>query len=724
MSSSALPPTGLLCQLLNTSKDSLIHSAQPRFCWVVNDRAQGASQSAYRILVASTPQILARESGDLWDSGKRCSSQSLNVPYAGGKLDPHTEYYWMVRTWNQRNEISPWSEPQRIRTGELSGNYVTDRYVLEVSAVAPSKIVKKRDGHYFIDFGKAVFGTVRVEFTSDTDGQVVEIHLAEALAADNAVEREPKGCIRYRKIMLPLKLGRHSYAVEIPPDTRNTGSQAIRMPATVGEVMPFRYCELVNVPDTGALPPVEQLMVHYPFDDAASEFDSSDPLLNQVWALCKHSLKATSFCGVYVDGDRERIPYEADAYINQLSHYAVDREFSMARYSHEHLIMLPTSPTEWIMHSVLMAWADYEQTGNAESLIHFYEDLKAKTLLALAREDGLISTQTGLVTEAVNRSIHLGVDSRAVHKKIADLVDWPPARFTQGLCGEQDGHEFAPINTVVNAFHYRALVLMARIAEVVGKADDARQIHACSEHVSRSINEKLFDHDRNIYLDGEGTAHASLHSNMFPLAFGLVPEAHRQSVLSFVKSRGMACSVYGAQYLLEALYMNQAADSALALMTARTDRSWWNMIRIGSTMTLEAWDWKYKNNLDWNHAWGSAPGNIIPRFLMGIRPIEPGFGKVLINPQPGGLRRAGILLPTIRGPVRARFEMQPERSFVLHLELPANMTAKVLLPIPGPGKINVAVDGHKTVAALQGQFAVVDALGSGSHTLECSVCNG
>lgn len=104
--------------------------------------------------------------------------------------------------------------------------------------------------------------------------------------------------------------------------------------------------------------------MHYPFDDDVSRFTSSDPVLNDVWDLCKHSIKATSFCGVYIDGDRERIPYEADAYIDQLCHYCVDREYAMVRYTHEYLLMHPTWPTEWILHSVLMAWADYLYTGN------------------------------------------------------------------------------------------------------------------------------------------------------------------------------------------------------------------------------------------------------------------------------------------------------------------------------------------------------------------------
>ena len=57
--------------------------------------------------------------------------------------------------------------------------------------------------------------------------------------------------------------------------------------------------------------------------------------------LCGHQRRV-------VDGDRERIPYEADAYLNQLAHYGVDREFALARYSHEYLLANPTWPTEWL----------------------------------------------------------------------------------------------------------------------------------------------------------------------------------------------------------------------------------------------------------------------------------------------------------------------------------------------------------------------------------------
>jgi alpha-L-rhamnosidase len=58
------------------------------------------------------------------------------------------------------------------------------------------------------------------------------------------------------------------------------------------------------------------------------------------------------------------MPYEADAYIQQISHYAADREFAIQRYTNAFLIYNPSWPTEWHLHIVLMAWADYMATGD------------------------------------------------------------------------------------------------------------------------------------------------------------------------------------------------------------------------------------------------------------------------------------------------------------------------------------------------------------------------
>ncbi len=221
-------------------------------------------------------------------------------------------------------------------------------------------------------------------------------------------------------------------------------------------------------------------------------------------------------------------------------------------------------------------------------------------------------------------------------ERIRDIVDWPPSQKDTGWQlatseGERDGYDMVEINTVVNAFHYRSLVLMSELAGYLGKPVDSVLFRNQSLKVRKAINEKLFDSKKGIYIDGEFSDHSSLHANMMALAFDLVPDEHKRTVIDFIKSRGMACSVYGAQFLLEGLYKAGESDYAKSLMTATHDRSWYNMIKSGSTMTMEAWDMKYKPNSDWNHAWGAAPANIIPGFMWGIRPAAPGYSKAVIK---------------------------------------------------------------------------------------------
>ncbi len=699
------PPTGLMCELLAVPERAEITDPRPKLSWIVNSDANDDGQSAYQVRVAATAAALERAGDCVWDSGKVASDQSTAVAYAGRPLESGRSYCWRVRTWNRQGAASTWSAAQRFRTGALrdrpvgAGAKAQDRltvarYPVERTEIAPARVIETAKGHYFLDFGRAAFGALTLTISSPQSGTKVVVHMGEALDGPHRVHRNPGGSIRCHRAELVLNAGRHVYTVPLGEKDRR------RMPPEIGPVMPFRYAEVENCPSAIDRDTARQAAAHYPFDDAAARFFSSDPVLNDVWELCRYSMKATSFCGLYVDGDRERLPYEADAYINQLGHYACDREYTLARHSHEYLILHPTWPTEWILHSVLMAWADYLYTGDADSLAEFYGDLKAKTLRGLARDDGLISTAPP-VPQGVLASIH--------RDSIRDIVDWP--------LGERDGYDMRPVNTVVNAFHYRAMTLMARIAEASGKAADAEAFRQGADRVARAFNTRLFDEKSGLYLDGEGSDHSSLHANLFPLAFGLVPADRAARVAAFVRGKGMACSVYAAQYLLEALYQSGQADHALALMTARTDRSWAHMLYgVGSTITLEAWDNKYKPNQDWNHAWGAAPANIIPRLLMGIEPVEPGFRRMRIRPQPGGLGRASLDLPTVRGTVHVAFESSAAR-FALDVRLPANTSAQIHLPRLGGDDPTVVVDGVPRAGRAEGRFIVIGPVGSGSHTL-------
>jgi len=96
-----------------------IDDPAPRFSWQLRDPARGAKQSAYELLVASRPALLAAGKADLWQSGRVASNQSLNIRYAGPVLAPSTRYYWCVKLWDAAGKPYPASPVSWWETGLL-----------------------------------------------------------------------------------------------------------------------------------------------------------------------------------------------------------------------------------------------------------------------------------------------------------------------------------------------------------------------------------------------------------------------------------------------------------------------------------------------------------------------------------------------------------------------------------------------------------------------------
>ena len=105
-------------------------SRAPRLSWKLDDQRQGAAQSAYRVLVASSEEKLAADQGDLWDSGKVVSDQSIHVPYAGKPLGSRQRVYWKVKVWDKDGKEGAWSQPAFWEMGlldpakEFSGSWI------------------------------------------------------------------------------------------------------------------------------------------------------------------------------------------------------------------------------------------------------------------------------------------------------------------------------------------------------------------------------------------------------------------------------------------------------------------------------------------------------------------------------------------------------------------------------------------------------------------------
>lgn len=577
------------------------------------------------------------------------------------------------------------------------------------SRIKPENI-SFRDGTYSIDFGKDAFGTL--ELTLDAkDPHIIQICLGEALTEDKTriyepSKRSPACNRRFRRLYLRVKSGRHTYKLKIPDpyfgddyqqaDYDCMADEAVKCPPQIGQIMPFRYCEVANYKGEIFPENINQLMAHYAFDDSLSRFHCSDDRLNLLWDFCKHTIKATSCFGLCIDGDRERRPYEGDTFVNQLSYYACDTHYEFIRntiewFCEKHV----TWCYEWVMSVPLLAWHDCLYSGSTDLLERYYQLFDTMTLSELKRSDGLLVTGTDLKNHSLVEKL---CPSEGYFR---DVIDWPPIM--------RDNYELGKIGVVANCMHFNSLKAMANIARTLGKTEDCRKYESEVLRLKDAIYKKLFNPETGLFVDNEDSRHSSIHANFFPLYSGIVNDPDKPGIVRFLESKGMLCSPFGAQFLLEALYSANASTQALALMTSDGERSWLNMLRQGATMTMESWTNEIKANQDWNHPFSCAPANIICRRLMGIRPLAPGFDKARIAPNPGPLESAAIATPTVHGQIEVEFKQQ-DGEFLLNVGIPNGISADVHLPDGREGlELNGQIGGSKAIfrAVNAGKYSFV-----------------
>ncbi|MGA2500646.1 MAG: family 78 glycoside hydrolase catalytic domain [Tepidisphaeraceae bacterium] len=112
-----LATTNLRCEYLVNPPG--IDEPAPRLSWEIVSRLRGQKQTAYHILVASSPNLLRPGQADLWDSGKMASDQTAQIVYAGKPLGSGQRCFWTVVVWDKDGHPSAWSEPAMWSMGLL-----------------------------------------------------------------------------------------------------------------------------------------------------------------------------------------------------------------------------------------------------------------------------------------------------------------------------------------------------------------------------------------------------------------------------------------------------------------------------------------------------------------------------------------------------------------------------------------------------------------------------
>ena len=431
-------------------------------------------------------------------------------------------------------------------------------------------------GTYFIDVGREVVGSLRIT-ANGKSGQNVFIRFAEELNEDGTVRYDLRANCRYEEKW-----------------TLSDGENIFENYTYKG----FRYAEIKS--SDAEIMSVDVMCRHYPFDDGCVEIDTSDEKLNMVFALCRDTIKYATQESFIDCPTREKGQYLGDAFIAAHSHVLLTGNTDMLeKAAYDFAVtadicngLMAVSSCSFMQeiadYSLIfgeMVLLAYEMNGKKEFLCKYYDYVKGVVLhfRKYERQDGMLSF----------------VDDKW------NLVDWPE--------NMRDGYDFELLNpirshdvhNVINAYYVGALKTLVRIEKILGK-----NVSFDTEPYEKAYV-KAFMRENGLFADSEKSGHFSLHSNVFALYFGLVPDKFERAVADYIIQRGMCCGVYVSYFLLKALSRAGRTMEVYNLLVNEGEHGWLNMIREGATTCFEAWGKGQKHNTSLCHPWATAPIPVI-----------------------------------------------------------------------------------------------------------------
>lgn len=556
--------------------------------------------------------------------------------FAGpGVMPEHIDGSRWPNGWLEANfDDSSWERP--VEHGEAGGPYEDAGLPpYEFRELAFQTARKLEPGRFCFDAGKQIFGSIRIELSKGVGGEI-ELRLGEELREDGSVRYRLRTENCYQEVWkLP----------PVPASLEHLGCRA------------FRYAEIIGLPEDFPLENIKITVPEYPWDDTQSAFHCSNARLARVWDFCRYSIRATNF-DIYTDClSRERQPYEGDAYVTALSHYATQSDSLLARRTFEYLVNHPTWPQEWALMMPMLLWLDYWQTGDPS--------LARRQAQTMWERLGPLLNGAGLVEQFPSPL----------------LIDWPATT--------RDGYEFGPASAVPNAYLHEALRCMEHLLLLAARKGDAAKVNERASSLRRAFHESLFDGRESLYVDHVGSNHASFHANLYALRFGLVPMEHRARIVCYLARRGMVGSVFTAQFFLETLFAFGEARVAVDWMTRDGVPGWLAMMDVfGATIGMEAWSPEEKRNVSFGHPWASAPANVVASGLFGLRAASPGWKTFVFDPQPGGVASAELRLPTPHGMIEASWRTSADGTLSASVRAPESchrVEAGCFKSIPAPG---------------------------------------
>ncbi|MDC0935854.1 family 78 glycoside hydrolase catalytic domain [Pirellulales bacterium] len=650
------------------------------------------------------PQMIAQIHVEYSDGSEQTivTDDSWKVT-AAGPLRGSNEYDG--EQYDARMEMPGWSAPgfddsdwQPAKLvpspgGQLEAQMIEPIRITE--ELTPIKIVQAKPGIWMVDFGQAFYGVVRLK-VSGPAGTRVSIRTSFNVLPDGTLnyinDRSAKNTDVYT-----LK----GKGVEVwHPRFRGNATRWAQVEGYPGTPTKDNFTGLVTHTD------------HKP----VGEFACSNELVNRVYLNARWGTRLQNR-SVPMEPDRdERMPWSGHpAKTSESEGWA----FNVARF-YEHFLhnyrvhqaddghMQEILPPYWLFDGKDIIWPSVT-TIIPDWYYNFYgDDRPLRDNFDMMKRFVLYHEQTNLKP-----------DNTMDHCTYGDWVDGASI----GANSRNHGATSRPL--MATAYLYNNCRIVERAARILGKPADEKYFGDLADRIYAGFNSRFFDPESATYES------ATQCSSVLPLAFGLVPDEHRQEVVDnlthdiLVTHKGhTSVGLIGTQWQMQVLTNIGRPEVAYKIAT-RTERpSWGYMISHGATTSWERWDTDTQDGGMNGESQKILSGNFEAwcyQTLGGINydPEEPGFKHIILRPRlVGDLTWARASHESVYGKIESDWRIE-NGQVNWRVVVPPNTTATAYVPTTMPDLIREAgkpIDQVEEVPWLESdKTATVLKLGSGTY---------
>lgn len=586
-------------------------------------------------------------------------------------------YYGEV--YDARKEIPCWSEPDcgydRWR-GVKRLEYSKAHLVCSPCGMAkvreeirPQGIVRTPKGESVVDLGQNIAGIVRLAVEGES-GREITLSYCEELT--------PAGNFTVEQLDLLGHQRRSGRYYQIDRYVLKGGPEVIEPRFTFHG---FRYVKIEGYPGRLDLENIKGLVIHTELP-LAGEFSCSNPLINQLqhnilWSQKGNFLDVPSDCP-----QREKMGWTGDIQIYApTACFLMDCSGFLSKWLHDlkadqrddglvpHVIpWLPDYPvygplgvggsSGWGDACVIVPWTLYQYYGDKRILDDMYEAMKKWIGFIQRRSKGYIWS----------KGMHWGDWLEPGRKPYYYFLPWAPKGY------------------VATPFFAYSSHLLSRIAEILGKHEDADYYKRLSEKVKAAYLKRYVKENGRMKPCRQG-------AYVLALAYDMVPSEMKPRLAAqlakTVKDNGnhLDTGFLSTPHICQVLCDNGYEDLAFDILNQDTIPSWLYEVKKGATTVWEAWDCikadgRLRKGMSFNHYAFGAIGAWLYRYIGGIGLDEenPGGKHFILSPHPGGgLTEARAACQSPRGEVKSAWKLH-DGWMTYNVTVPPNGSATIRLP--------------------------------------------